>query len=145
MVDRLTKAERSRNMARIRGRDTVPEKQVRSALHRAGYRFRLHSKQLPGRPDVVLPKHRTVVFVHGCFWHRHSGCRFAYTPNSRTSFWNEKFRGNVHRDRRSTQALRYLGWHVVTVWECEAESPARWLKRLSRATRRGSPAHRPRE
>jgi DNA mismatch endonuclease (patch repair protein) len=117
-------------MARIRGRDTIPEKRVRSALHRVGYRFRLHSKRLPGRPDIVLQKHRTVVFVHGCFWHRHRGCRFTYTPKSRTAFWSKKFQGNVDRDRRSTRALRRLGWHVVTVWECEAASPERWLKRL---------------
>ena len=77
-------------MSRIRGRDTPPEKLVRSALHRAGYRFRLHSKNLPGRPDIVLPKYRTVVFVHGCFWHRHKGCRFAYTPKSRVAFWKDE-------------------------------------------------------
>ena len=90
-------------MSRIRGRDTAPELLVRSALHRAGYRFRLHREDLPGRPDIVLPKYRTVVFVHGCFWHRHKGCRFAYTPKSRVAFWNDKFRRNVERDRRNAR------------------------------------------
>ena len=130
MADRLTPEHRSWNMSRIRGKDTLPERQVRSALHRAGYRFRLHRKDLPGRPDIVLPKHRTVVFVHGCFWHRHKGCHFAYTPKSRVAFWNEKFRANVERDRRNVRALRALGWRVITVWECQAESPTRWLSNL---------------
>ena len=138
MTDRLTRERRSWNMSRIRGRDTAPEKQVRSALHRAGYRFRLHRRDLPGRPDVVLPKYRTVVFVHGCFWHRHKGCRYAYTPKSRVAFWNAKFVSNVERDRRSARELRRLGWKVVTVWECEADRPERWLHRLPsvRRTRR---------
>ena len=117
-------------MSRIRSRDTGPELLVRSALHRAGYRFRLHSKDLPGRPDIVLPKYHTVVFVHGCFWHRHKGCRFAYTPKSRVAFWNNKFRGNIERDRRTSTALRKLGWRVVTVWECQATSPERWLSKI---------------
>ena len=117
-------------MSRIRGKNTVPEKQVRSALHRAGYRFRLHSKQLPGRPDVVLPKYCTVVFVHGCFWHRHKGCRYAYTPKSRVAFWKAKFDSNVERDRRNVRELRRLGWKVVKVWECETDRPDRWLRRL---------------
>ncbi len=130
MTDRLSRERRSWNMSRIRGKNTVPEKQVRSSLHRAGYRFRLHPKQLPGRPDVVLPKYRTVVFVHGCFWHRHKGCRYAYTPKSRVAFWNAKFESNVERDRRNSRELRRLGWKVVTVWECEAGHPDRWLRRL---------------
>lgn len=117
-------------MSRIRSRDTAPERLVRSALHRAGYRFRLHRKDLPGRPDIVLPKHRTVVFVHGCFWHRHVGCQYAYVPKSRHHFWNAKFRGNLERDRRHVQALRRLGWRVVTVWECDAHRPLRWLHRV---------------
>jgi DNA mismatch endonuclease (patch repair protein) len=130
VTDRLSRERRSWNMSRIRGKNTVPEKQVRSSLHRAGYRFRLHPKQLPGRPDVVLPKYRTVVFVHGCFWHRHKGCRYAYTPKSRVAFWNAKFESNVERDRRNSRELRRLGWKVVTVWECEAGHPDRWLRRL---------------
>lgn len=130
MVDSLSRKHRSWNMSRIRSRDTGPELLVRSALHRAGYRFRLHSKDLPGRPDIVLPKYHTVVFVHGCFWHRHKGCRFAYTPKSRVAFWNNKFRGNIERDRRTSTALRKLGWRVVTVWECQATSPERWLSKI---------------
>ena len=132
MADRLSAERRSWNMSRIGNRDTRPELLVRSALHRAGYRFRLQSKKLPGRPDVVLPRYRTVVFVHGCFWHRHRACRYAYTPKSRVEFWNGKFAANVERDRRSARELRALGWHVVTVWECHAATPARWLSRLPR-------------
>ncbi len=134
MTDRLSRERRSWNMSRISGKDTAPEKQVRSALHRAGYRFRLHSRTLPGRPDLVLPKYRTLVLVHGCFWHRHKGCRFAYTPKSRTAFWNAKFDANVERDRRTARELRRLGWKVVTVWECEADRPATWLRRLPKVT-----------
>ena len=134
MTDRLSRKHRSWNMSRIRGKDTAPERLVRSALHRAGYRFRLHSEPLPGRPDLVLPKYRTVVFVHGCFWHRHSGCRFAYTPKSRTAFWNAKLDANVKRDRRTARELRGLGWKVITVWECEADRPGRWLRRLPGVT-----------
>ena len=134
-MDRLSPEHRSWNMSRIRGRDTQPELAVRSALHRAGYRFRLHRKDLPGRPDIVLPKHRTVVFVHGCFWHRHKGCRFAYTPKSRVAFWQKKFDDNVERDRRNVRALRALGWRVVTVWECQAGSPGRWLSKLQTCRR----------
>jgi DNA mismatch endonuclease (patch repair protein) len=117
-------------MSRIRDRDTTPERIVRSALHSVGYRFRLHPSQLPGRPDIVLPKHRTAIFVHGCFWHRHKNCRFAYTPKSRVAFWSEKFRRNVERDHENKAALRKLGWRVVTVWECEAASPGRWIQKI---------------
>lgn len=118
-MDRLSSAERSRNMARIRGSDTGPERAVRSLLHRLGYRFRLHSKALPGRPDLVLPRYGTALFVHGCFWHRHRACRFAYTPKTRVRFWTDKFSANVARDRRVVRKLRSQGWHVVVVWECE--------------------------
>lgn len=130
MVDSLSRGHRSWNMSRIRSRDTQPELVVRSALHRAGFRFRLHRNDLPGRPDIVLPKYRTAVFVHGCFWHRHSGCRFAYTPKSRVAFWNAKFRSNVERDRRNSRALKRLGWRVVTIWECQAASPDRWISKV---------------
>jgi len=127
-MDRLTKAERSANMARIRGKDTGPERAVRSLLHRLGFRFRLHGVGLPGRPDVVLAKYTTVLFVHGCFWHRHSRCRFAYIPKTRRAFWAEKFRDNQMRDRRVAAALRDLGWRVFVVWECELRD----VKALSR-------------
>ena len=132
MTDTLSKEKRSWNMSRIRSRDTGPERIVRSVLHRLGFRFRLEGRKLPSRPDVVLPKHGVVVFVHGCFWHRHSGCRFAYTPKSRINFWATKFEANVARDRRSSRALRALGWRVVTVWECQTadvDRLASWLER----------------
>lgn len=145
MTDRLSRERRSWNMSRIRDRDTEPERLVRSALHRAGYRFRLHCRDLPGRPDIVLPRYRTVVFVHGCFWHRHCGCRLAYAPKSRTAFWQAKFRSNVERDRRNARELRLLGWKVVTVWECEADRPAAWLARLPVINHQSVLAHTVRE
>jgi DNA mismatch endonuclease (patch repair protein) len=121
MRDRLTKARRSWNMSRIRGKNTTPERMVRSALHRMGFRFRLHAKGLPGRPDVVMRKHRTVVFVHGCFWHRHKGCRNCTTPTNRREWWLAKLKGNATRDILHAKALRKLGWKVVVVWECQTE------------------------
>lgn len=116
-------------MSRIKSRDTNPERVVRSILHRMGFRFRLHGRKLPGRPDIVLPKHQVVVLVHGCFWHRHSRCRFAYTPKSNLPFWLRKFEENVARDRRAAKALRARGWKIVTVWECQTSDVER-LKRL---------------
>ena len=117
MADTISKAERSALMARIRGKDTKPEVFVRSALHRAGFRFRLYARGLPGRPDIVLPRHGVVIFVHGCFWHRH-GCALASEPATRRRFWQAKFEANMARDRRNARALRKLGWRVLTVWEC---------------------------
>lgn len=117
-------------MSRIGARDTGPERSVRSMLHRMGYRFRLHGADLPGKPDIVLPRFGTAIFVNGCFWHRHKGCRFAYTPKSRTRFWVEKLESNVMRDRRVNRELAKLGWQVVTVWECELRAPERLSKRL---------------
>jgi DNA mismatch endonuclease (patch repair protein) len=119
--DKLTKARRSWNMSRIRGKDTGPERIVRSLLHRMGYRFRLHVRGLPGKPDVVLPKYRTVILVHGCFWHRHRRCKNCTTPTNRREFWISKLEGNAERDRRHVRALRTLGWRVLVVWECETE------------------------
>lgn len=119
MADTLTKKHRSWNMSRIRGQDTQPERTVRSVLHRMGYRFRLHEKSLPGRPDIVLPKYRTVILVHGCFWHRHPHCRYAYFPKSRAEFWEAKFARNIARDQETTSALAAAGWRVAIVWECE--------------------------
>ena len=110
--DRLTKARRSWNMSRIRGKDTTPEKAVRSLLHRMGYRFRLHGKKLPGRPDIVLAKHKTVIFVHGCFWHRHRTCKNCTTPSSNRGFWVKKLEWSAARDRRNRRALVRLGWGV---------------------------------
>ena len=121
--DRLSRERRSWNMSRIRGKDTGPEKVVRSLLHRMGYRFRLHGRKLPGRPDIVLPKYRAVVFVHGCFWHRHWGCRNCTTPTKRRQWWVQKLEGNAARDEVNRRALRRLGWRVGVVWECETEKP----------------------
>ncbi len=121
MADRISQEHRSWNMSRIRGKDTGPEKQLRSLLHRAGFRFRLHDAGLPGKPDLVLPRYRTVIFVHGCYWHRHPGCSRATTPKSRTDFWLTKFQGTVERDQRKAEELRSRGWRVVTVWECDLE------------------------
>jgi len=109
-------------MARFRGKDTKPEILVRRALHAAGRRFRLHAKNLPGRPDIVLPRDRTIIMVHGCFWHAHDGCPIARVPATRREFWEAKFDANRERDRRNADALASMGWRVVTIWECEARS-----------------------
>ena len=124
MVDHLTKAKRSWNMSRIRGKDTKPEMIVRSLLHRMGYRFRLHHKDLPGKPDIVLPKYKTVIFVHGCFWHQHVRCKESHMPKSNPSFWKSKLLRNVERDKRYQKNLAELGWRVLVVWECETENAA---------------------
>jgi DNA mismatch endonuclease (patch repair protein) len=120
MADRISEQRRSWNMSRIRGRDTLPERTLRCALHRAGFRFRLRSR-LPGRPDIVLPRFRTAIFVHGCFWHRHHGCELAYVPKSNEAFWKKKFEANMQRDRIVEKALRQRGWRVVVVWQCQIE------------------------
>ena len=119
MADTISKERRSWNMSRIRGTNTKPEIFLRSLLHRSGYRFRLHDKNLPGKPDIVLPRYRTIIFVNGCYWHRHEGCSKATTPKTRTDFWSSKFNKTVERDRRKTEELVSLGWQVITVWECE--------------------------
>lgn len=120
MADTISKEHRSWNMSRIKNRDTKPELVVRSLLHKLGYRFRLHRKDLPGKPDIVLPRYKTAIFVHGCFWHRHPNCKYAYTPNSRVSFWMSKFSQNVQRDKYAQATLTALGWQVIVIWECEA-------------------------
>jgi len=112
-------------MSRIRGKDTKPEMVVRSLLHRMGYRFRLHGKGLPGRPDIVLARHKTVVFVHGCFWHRHEGCALARMPKSRSEFWEPKLEGNKQRDARNMERLALAGWEVLTIWECQLSDAER--------------------
>lgn len=129
MTDIVDAAARSRMMAAIGRKDTNPELQVRRYLHRLGVRYRLHDARLPGSPDLVLPKYRAVIFVHGCFWHRHADCRFAYMPKSRPEFWLHKFESNLARDRRVVRALRQSGWRVFVVWECEV-SNERKLERL---------------
>jgi DNA mismatch endonuclease (patch repair protein) len=119
MADTVDRRTRSRMMAAIRGTNTKPELVVRSYLHRAGIRFRLHDRSMPGRPDIVLRRHKAVVFVNGCFWHRHRGCPKAKTPKSNRRFWGNKFSENVARDRRSVRKLRALGWRVFVIWECK--------------------------
>lgn len=119
MADIITREARSRNMGRIRSRNTTPELLVRSFLHKVGFRYRLHDSKLPGKPDVVLPQYKTVIEVRGCFWHRHAGCQFAYFPKSNRRFWKVKFLDNVKRDARNTKALRKTGWKVIIVWECQ--------------------------
>jgi DNA mismatch endonuclease (patch repair protein) len=139
MTDTLTPAERSERMSRIRSRDTKPELCVRRYLHSLGFRFRLHQKDLPGRPDLVLPKYRAVVFVQGCFWHGHH-CQKGRVPATRGAFWKAKFEGNKTRDARNTRALRAAGWRVFTIWECELAKQVareRALDRLVQKLRRG--------
>lgn len=119
MTDIVDRATRSRMMSAIRPADTAPELAVRRYLHAAGLRFRVHDRTLPGRPDIVLPRHRAVVFVHGCFWHRHRDCRFANEPASNSEFWQRKFECNVQRDRDSTITLAAFGWSVLVIWECQ--------------------------
>lgn len=125
MADFLTPTQRSERMSRIRGKDSQPELSLRRVLHRIGLRYRLHVSGLPGKPDLVFPRHKAVVFVHGCFWHRHSGCKIATTPKSNTSFWLEKFEKNMSRDTRVAATLRELGWRVFVIWECELGSAAK--------------------
>lgn len=135
-MDVVDKATRSRMMSGIRGKDTKPELIVRGFLHGEGLRFRLHAK-LPGKPDLVLPRYRTVVFVHGCFWHRHKGCQFATTPASNVAFWQEKFAANVRRDVEVKNVLRKLGWRVLIVWSCQLNE--RKLQSLVGRIRKGAP------
>jgi DNA mismatch endonuclease (patch repair protein) len=139
MADVVSKAVRSRIMSRIRGKNTEPELRVRRVVLRMGYRVRLHAANLPGRPDIVLQRHRIAIFVHGCFWHRHQGCSFATRPATRRAFWMAKFRRNMARDRRIAGQLRRSGWSVITIWECMTRDEARLrssLKvRISRARR----------
>jgi len=118
MADVVDAATRSRMMAGIKGSNTRPEIQTRKYLHARGYRFRLHRKDLPGRPDLVLPKYRAAVFVHGCFWHAHEGCRFFRIPSTRRAFWEDKLLGNRKRDERDVAELLARGWRVAVIWEC---------------------------
>lgn len=133
-MDRISKEKRSWNMSRIKGKNTKPEILVRSILHKAGYRFRLHRKDLPGKPDIVLPKFNAVIFIHGCFWHRHKGCKNAVLPKTRIDFWKEKLNGNVERDKNVRHQLENRGWKVIVIWECEISSmtnePRSFFKKL---------------
>lgn len=137
MTDVVNKTTRSRMMAGIKGKNTLPERVLRQAMHKRGLRFRLHVKELPGQPDLLFPRYKAAVFVHGCFWHRHRNCRYATTPATRTEFWQTKFASNVARDGVSTTALINNGWRVAIVWECSlrgsvdiqqtADELAKWL------------------
>ena len=118
-MDRISKEHRSWNMSRIQSGNTKPEKTVRSILHGLGYRFRLHRKDLPGKPDIVLRKYNSVIFVHGCFWHRHKECKNASVPKTKKNFWEEKFKANIERDIKVKNELKSNGWRVLVVWECE--------------------------
>lgn len=118
MADVHDKKTRSYNMSRIRGKNTKPELLVRRFLHARGYRYRLHVKDLPGKPDIVLPKYKTVIFVHGCFWHGHENCRYFVVPKTRTDWWLAKINGNTANDEKAEKALKDLGWRVITLWEC---------------------------
>ena len=136
MTDKISRAERSRNMSRIKNKDTKPEMIVRKYLFAQGFRYRLHDKNLMGKPDLVLHKYRAVIFIHGCFWHRHKSCHLAYTPKSREEFWLKKFENNVKRDKLVKETLLHDGWRILTIWECALrskdknrylESTAKWL------------------
>ena len=140
MADFLSPDERSERMSRIRGKDTKPELILRKALHSLGLRYRLHEPGLPGKPDLVFPRYRTVVFMHGCFWHRHTGCNIATTPKSNVPFWLGKFEKNIARDNRVTTSLEEAGWRVLVVWECELGSATKAQatgQRLAALIRRG--------
>lgn len=132
MTDVLSSKQRSRLMARIRGRDTKPEWILRSGLHRLGFRYRLGGAGLPGRPDLVLPRHRMAIFVHGCFWHRHPDCKRSSLPKTNAAFWRDKLDRNVQRDAENRRDLEAAGWKVITVWECELyRDPVRTTERVA--------------
>ena len=136
-MDRLTAERRSWNMSRIRGKDTKPERRVRSVLHKLGFRFSLGRRDLPGCPDIVLTRHGAAIFVHGCFWHRHKKCRNSVLPKTRRAFWLAKLNGNVERDKRNILALKRLGWKVFTVWGCEVANEAKLSQTLHAKLTRG--------
>lgn len=122
MADHLTPEDRSINMSRVRATNTFPELEVRRIAHGLGFRFRLHRRDLPGTPDLVFPRYRVAAFVHGCFWHRHEGCRRATMPQTRPEFWSKKFAATIERDARQAAELMSMGWKVVTIWECEVKN-----------------------
>ena len=138
MADVHSKEIRSYNMSRIKGKNTKPEMLVRKFLHANGYRYKLHDKSLPGKPDIVLPKYKTVIFVHGCFWHGHSNCKYYVVPKSRTDWWLNKINGNIANDTKALKALKKEGWEIITIWECNLKpailqkSLNTLLKKLSR-------------
>jgi len=130
VVDHVDHAKRSLIMAAVHSKDTKPEMAVRKLAHGLGYRFRLHVASMPGRPDLVFPSRYKVIFVHGCFWHRHPKCRYATTPKTQVAFWESKFCANMARDRRIRRELKQMGWTVLTVWQCELKKPEKLAGRL---------------
>lgn len=132
VADVLTKEQRYLNMSRIRAKDTMPEEIIRKYLFSKGYRYRKNDKRYPGKPDIVLPKYRIMIFVHGCFWHRHPGCRYATTPATNSEFWLKKFNQNITRDRNVQEQLRVMGWNVIVIWECEVSRKTAREERLQR-------------
>lgn len=130
MVDKFTQSERSRIMSRIKGRNTSPEKKVRSLIHKMGYRFRINVTKLPGNPDIVLPRHRKIIFVHGCFWHGHKGCSRSKRPTSNIEFWDKKISGNIKRDAKVKKELELSSWKVFVIWQCETKKSDNLKKRL---------------
>lgn len=132
MADKLSAKRRSWNMSRIKSRDTTPELAVRLALRKLGYKYRLHRRDLPGKPDIVLPKYRVVIFVHGCFWHQHAGCIDCSDPKTNTKYWRPKLLANVKRDRKYRRRLRRIGWTAIMIWECQTKKAENLRDRLKR-------------
>jgi DNA mismatch endonuclease (patch repair protein) len=130
MVDKLDRERRSHNMRQIRSKHMLPELAVRKLVHAMGFRYRLHRRDLPGSPDIVLPAHRKAIFVHGCFWHQHRQCGEGRVPKSRQSYWRPKLEGNVARDLRNKRKLRRLGWRTLTIWECEMHDGDKVVRKL---------------
>src|SRR5215831_12420477 len=130
MADVHDKATRSYNMSQIKGKNTKPEMLVRRFLHAQGFRYKLHDKTLPGKPDIVLPKYKTVIFIHGCFWHGHEGCRYFVVPKTRTDWWLNKINSNIANDKKAIAALKKEGWKIITLWECDLK-PTKLDKSLS--------------
>lgn len=130
-MDKITKKQRSRNMAAIKTKNTKPEITVRKLLHRNGLRFRLHQRKLPGKPDIVLKKHKTAIFVNGCFWHHHKNCRRANIPKTNTEYWIPKINRNTERDRKAIKELKKMGWDTLVIWECEVKDRKKMIKKLN--------------
>ena len=137
MADVHTKEIRSKNMAAIKGKNTKPEMLVRKFLHAHGYRYRLHDKKLPGKPDIVLPRYKTVIFVHGCFWHGHKNGKYFVVPKTRTEWWLNKINGNIVNDEKAAKALEIAGWKIITIWECDLK-PAKVEKTLKAISKKMS-------
>ncbi|MFH2064677.1 MAG: very short patch repair endonuclease [Pseudomonadota bacterium] len=131
-MDTFSREKRSQIMSRISGKNTKPELIVRSLLHNLGYRFRLHRIDLPGKPDITLPKYKKVIFVHGCFWHGHKGCKRSRRPTTNEKFWNKKLAGNMERDKRYYRDLRAMGWQILIVWECDTKNTEKLMHKLKR-------------